>query len=399
MRIHLLLLGFVLSTVILSGSMAFAARHYLLSTNNSVVTGTTNEQNQNLSLRIKLPDIAYIETKSVVLPNAFLRRSFVPPELPQINPAIITEQLTRPLGSILRFGQNIPSLTALPLIWWGDLWAQEDNIAEIIAQIEPEAGEPKETAETKPQEFRFEIEDPSLTVEAVLVPQKSTVLSSSRDGKIKAINFENGDMFRRGDVLVEYHCADVKADLAARESVETLSRQKVLRGGKLLKLEIISNIESLTLETEQKRAEAEKQALQQRLDSCVIRAEYDGRVTNRLANPGEYTRTDRVLMEVASLDALEVEFLLPSRWLRWVNTSAPIEVEIQETGQNYKAIVQQIHGEVDPVSQSIQMNARLVSYNDPLLPGMSGQAVLNVEEIRKAGIAGFLETGPERRTQ
>lgn len=36
-----------------------------------------------------------------------------------------------------------------------------------------------------------------------------------------------------------------------------------------------------------------------RLNGCVIRAEFNGRAVN-VANKGEYTRTDRVLMEVAS---------------------------------------------------------------------------------------------------
>lgn len=266
----------------------------------------------------------------------------------------------------------------------------DEKLAFALAATEPASGEEGPAANSA---YLYDLEEQEISVDAVLVPKKSTVLSSSRDGQITAIHFENGDVFKKGDVLVEYDCRDIEAELAARESEESLTRQKSLRSAKLLKLEIISNIENLTLNTEQKKAEAMKEAIQQRVDSCYIRAAYDGRVTNRLANPGEYTRTDRVLMEISSLDDLEAEFLMPSRWLRWVNTGASVDINLVETGGSYKARIRRIHGEVDPSSQSIQMTAELEPYDAPLLPGMSGEVIVNAARIRDEGISGYLETG------
>lgn len=285
-----------------------------------------------------------------------------------------------------------------------------NDIAPAVGQETAEVNEPDPDLNPNPNpvqdvvgeeegadQFIYEIEEPVLTVETVLVPQKNTVISSSRDGQIVKINFENGDLFRKGDVLIEYDCRDIKAEFNARTAEEALSRKKALRSEKLFNLEIISDVENLTLDTEKKKAEAQRRALQQRMDSCFIRADYDGRVTNRLANPGEYTRTDRVLMEVSSLDDLEAEFLLPSRWLRWVNIGAPLEIELYETGYRYEGRVIRFHGEVDAASQSIQMTAKLEPYADPLLPGMSGSIMIDVNEIRASGIAGYLES--ERQSQ
>lgn len=276
--------------------------------------------------------------------------------------------------------------------------------AQHLSNIEPASGLNIETVSTADLDLQavtdesservsYPVEDPRITAEAVLVPKRSTVISSSRDGQIRQINFDNGDLFKKGDVLIEYECSDLEAQLAAILSEETLSRQKALSSMKLLKLEIMSDIENLTLETEQKKAEAERKSLQQRLSSCTIKADYDGRVTNRLANPGEYTRTDRVLMEVASLETLEAEFILPSRWLRWVNTGAPVIINIYETGKRYDAVINRIHGEIDPISRSIQMSAELGKYEAPLLPGMSGEVTVDVRAVRELGIQGFLETG------
>lgn len=231
-----------------------------------------------------------------------------------------------------------------------------------------------------------------LELETILVPKKNTVISSSRDGKIRSINVNNGDLFQKGDTLIQYDCRDVEAEIIATRSEASLSKKKALRSAKLFKLEIISDVENIELDTEQKKAEANFRALEQRLDSCSIKAEYNGRVTNRLANPGEYTRTDRVLMEVASLDDLNAEFLMPSIWLRWVNVGAPVTIKLHETGESYEADIIRFYGEVDPASQSIQVTARLKTYDVPLLPGMSGVVAVNKDKIMAMDMTGYLQT-------
>jgi membrane fusion protein (multidrug efflux system) len=258
-----------------------------------------------------------------------------------------------------------------------------------LGNIEPASGEAQAQGEG-----RYPIEEPSLDVQAVLVPNAATVISSSRDGKIAKINFDNGDIFSKGDVLVEYACEDVKAEVEIAKSEKELLAQKSQSTAKLFKLDIISDYERLEIETKDKQAQARVGLYENKMEDCYIRADYDGRVVKRLGNPGEFTRTDRVIMEVASKEYLKAEFLIPSRWLRWVNVEAPVSVHINETGASYEAKIMRIYGEVDPVSQSIQVAAQLEPYEDRLLPGMSGQITLDAGAIRSAGIVGFLDVAP-----
>lgn len=252
---------------------------------------------------------------------------------------------------------------------------------QAVAAIEPASGDTP----------KWEPEQPQLTVESVLVPRQITVISSSRDGRIADIPLENGDMFAAGEVLVAYDCADLEAEAEIVGMEKRLTKKKIDGSDRLFKLDIISDVDRLGIQVEDKRADAKMRLYEAKMDDCRIRAQFDGRVTNRLANPGEYTRTDRVLLEVASTDTLQVEFLIPSRWLRWVDVGAPLTIRISETDKQYTAKVTRIHGEVDPVSQSIQVVAMLDDYDDRLLPGMSGQAVLDIGDIRKAGVKGFLQ--------
>ncbi len=288
---------------------------------------------------------------------------------------------------------NLKMEEAFMRIARNDAPASEVVPAAALNNIVPAAGD--EDGFQSEDDGRYSVEDNTIEVEAVLIPRENTVISSSQDSKIKTINFDNGEVFKKGDVLVEYVCKDLRAEVDIAKSQQEVTQKKSAASYKLFKLDIISDIEKLELESESKQAEARTQLYESRMEDCYIRAEYDGRVVKRLANAGEFTRTDRVLLEVASLDYLKAEFLLPSRWLRWVNVGAPLEITLNETEKTYPARVKFIYGEVDPVSQSIQVTAQLDPYEDPLLPGMSGQTTIDVEAIRRAGIYGFLEQKPE----
>lgn len=259
---------------------------------------------------------------------------------------------------------------------------QQNAHAADYNAIAPAAGTPVWTPET-----------PSVTAEAVLVPRQVTVISSSQDGRIAEIPVGHGDTFKKGDLLIAYDCTDIEAEAEIARVQNDLTKKKAQGTDELFKLDIISDLDRLGAQVENKQAQAKARAFAAQMEDCRIRARFDGRVTNRLANPGEYTRTDRVLLEVASNEPLQAEFLMPSKWLRWVNIGAPVQITIGETEHTYTARVTGIHGEVDPVSQSIQMVATLDDYTDPLLPGMSGQAVIDAAAIRNAGIKGYLEAG------
>lgn len=278
--------------------------------------------------------------------------------------------------------QNNPPVAAH--ITLSDLKARQQEDAKDMNGINPAGGPVASKVEEWP------IEENIITVDGVLVPQKETVISSSRDGKIINIPLENGDRFKRNDILVRYDCSDLEAEAEMIGMQKELTETKSRNVDQLFKLDIISDVDRLNVETEDRQMTAKIKMYEARLEDCAIRAGFDGIVTKRLANEGEYTRTDRVLMEVVSGDPLNIEFLLPSKWLRWINVGAPVEITVNETGRTYPAKIVRIYGAVDPVSQSIQIRAALDSYQDILLSGMSGKVTIDVPAIRKEGITGYL---------
>lgn len=227
-------------------------------------------------------------------------------------------------------------------------------------------------------------------VQAVLVAKNAAVISSTIDARLIKFPLQSGDVFEKGDVLAEYDCRVDAGRLKEALSRTRLSEKQFNAYKELKSLDAVANIELASAEEAHRQNEAIVDQVRGRLSLCTIKAPFRGRVTNKMASQYEFVQTGRVLMEIVSREPLQVEFLVPSIWLRWLNTGTPIDVYVQESGKTYSATVTRIHGEVDPVSQSVQVTGEIDSYQEELLPGMSGRAIFSPENVRLKTNFGFL---------
>jgi len=249
--------------------------------------------------------------------------------------------------------------------------------------------EPQETnIKNEPPEIKAPPESTDYQVQAVLNAQKSAVISGAMDGVLKKIPFKNGDTFKKGDTLAEYNCRferarhqEVHAELAVVErQLEAYERLK--------RNEAVAEVEYIAILQENEKIKAVLEQTSARLALCRVKAPFDGRVTDKVANNHEAVRSGRVLMEISSNEPLQAELLVPSIWLRWLNIGTNLEIAIHETGQSYDATIKRIHGRVDPVTQTAYVVAQIKHYEEELLPGMSGQAIFDKAAKRES--LGFL---------
>lgn len=245
--------------------------------------------------------------------------------------------------------------------------------------------------------------DGKYQVQAVLAAKSSAVLSSAIDARIIDLHFRSGDHFNRGDTLVEFDCGVDRAKLTELQVRQSLSARQLEAYNQLRKLKTVSEIELQTASASNAQNLAQIDQVSQHINLCRIVAPFDGIIMRTMANNYEFAQTGRVLMEVASREPLQAEFLVSSVWLRWLNIGTPVSIYIDESGKRYDAKLARINGEVDPVSQSVQVVAEMVRYNEELLPGMSGKAIFNTDgadAVDKFGYHGMilepLPAGPIR---
>lgn len=205
-------------------------------------------------------------------------------------------------------------------------------------------------------------------------PSRSTLISSEMAGRISELPLRDGDRVTQGQTLVRFNCASENSQLARARAVHD-KRTKIYEvNANLHKLQSLSALELAVSKAEVAEAAAEVQVMQAQVARCAIAAQFPGRVSEVHVRQYQYVPEGQPILEIIDDRDLEIEFIVPSRWLVWLKSGHRFTAEIDETGRGCAAEVTRLGGKVDPVSQSVKVYAKILDKTGDLLSGMSGQA-------------------------
>ena len=211
------------------------------------------------------------------------------------------------------------------------------------------------------------------SIRGLIKPVKQATLSSEISARVTKLPYKVGASFKKGSVLINFDCSQYAAELDAAKA-EYLSRTKRLDNNRqLLELNAISKIEVDISEAEAQKAKADKEIAQVKVNQCYIKAPYDGRVVERFVHEHESVAKDQQLISILDDKELEIELIVPSKWLSWLKSGTKFKIDIDETGQSYDAVVSEVGAAVDPVSQTVRILGKFNSDTNSILPGMSGE--------------------------
>ena len=214
----------------------------------------------------------------------------------------------------------------------------------------------------------------------LLTPVSETTLSSPQMGRIAAIQANMGDSFNTGQVLIKIDCQDHEAriDVFLAElagAVETHEAKLRMMG-----LQQASDVEVALAAASVQKIKAEIKLLQQQIARCSVSAPWPGRVSKIHVRTHMTVNAGEPLIDLVRSGPLLFRVNLPSELAGKVRSGHKIMVQVDETGQSYEGALLRTTARVDPVSQTIEGEGRLLRVHAELLPGMSGQALLDVSQ-------------------
>lgn len=214
---------------------------------------------------------------------------------------------------------------------------------------------------------------------AQLIPQRFTTLSAELGAKISRIAVKEGEPFKAGQPLVVFDCALQKAQLD-RANAQQAGAQNTLDGNRqMAKLNAIGQVELRNSEAELLKAQADVVYLQTTIDKCTITAPFDGRAAEQKAREQQFVQPGQAVIDIIDDSALELEFIVPSRWLVWLKPGHKLNAAIDETRKTYPVRLLRIAARADPVSQSVKCVGLVDGHYPELLAGMSGRVLLTVK--------------------
>ncbi len=222
-------------------------------------------------------------------------------------------------------------------------------------------------------------------IRAQLSPRRFTTLATEIGARIRSLPVGESARFRSGHLLVAFDCSIQKAQLD-RSRAEMDATEKVLVANE--QLDKFNSIGKVDLETSRSafvKAKADVAVADAALKKCDIRAPYDGRIAELKVREQQYVQPGQPLMEIIDDSTLELEFIVPSRWMSWLKPGVPFRVTIDETGRSYPARFTRIGARVDAASMSVKVAGQIEGGHKDLVAGMSGVIVAHPpEESRPA---------------
>lgn len=215
---------------------------------------------------------------------------------------------------------------------------------------------------------------------AQLSAHRYTTLSAEMGAKIRRLPVREGGRFARGQLLIEFDCTLQAAQLDKARAQLTMAQNTWQGNQRLAELNAVGRLELQNSEAEVSKAKADMAFLQATLEKCKVLAPFAGRVAEQKAREDQFVQPGVALLDILDDSQLELEFILPSRWLTWLKPGHKFSVRIDETGRNYPVRLLRLGARVDPVSQTVKAVAVIDGRYPDLIAGMSGQILLDPEK-------------------
>lgn len=211
-------------------------------------------------------------------------------------------------------------------------------------------------------------------VRGVLRAQSQAVLSSELAGRVTEMPYREGQVFKKGALLVRFDCSAYQAQANAASAAVRAAGEELNNKQQLAALNSVGRFEVALAEARKAQAQAEAQVYQVQVARCQIKAPFDGQVVAKRVQTHESVAAGSPLLEVVDNRSLEIHLLVPSRWLNSLKVGQKLRFTPDETGQPFAATLKRLGARIDEGSQTLLLIASVPETSQGLLAGMSGTA-------------------------
>ena len=227
------------------------------------------------------------------------------------------------------------------------------------------AGKPVNAVESLPE---------TVSARGVLVAGQSADIAAGMTGRLTSTPFKSGQYVKRGATIAKFDCRRQEAELTSKRAAHATQSLKYDNQAELLKMGAAGGLDVSIAKSERDQIAAEVAALEIAMKDCIVLSPFPGFVTARHIDAHETAQAGQPLYSINRAGTTEVSVIAPSNWAGWVKENAKFSFKVDETGETIPARVQRLSAVVDPVSQTIEITARLSGKHNAR-PGMSGVAI------------------------
>lgn len=238
----------------------------------------------------------------------------------------------------------------------------------------------------------------SLSLTGSLSSPQSARLAGEVEGRVRRIEVEAGDRVSAGDTLVvlddeldQLELAEARAlrRVAAADLSDAERRLREARDLAERDSVAASEVESRKAAVQRNKAVLERRRAQSRYRQAVIErhtleAPFDGVITERLVDLGEWITPGEAMLTLVASDPLRLELQVPQGYFGRVTNNTEVAFRVEALGdEEFNTTVNEIVPATRPGTRTFPVRARIDNGDGRLAPGMSVRARLHLPAGRE----------------
>jgi len=215
-------------------------------------------------------------------------------------------------------------------------------------------------------------------------PERRADLRAEVGAVVVQVLKENGEAVKKGDALVRLDETSIRdsvnsADEATRAAQQSLEqaqrmfeRQKTLRASGMVSTQALEDAEIRrnNLASDLAAAKARSVSARQQLTRTVVRAPFDGIVSERKVSNGDTAQVGKELIKVIDPASMRFEGLVSADKIGVVKAGQPVLFRVNGyPGQNFNGKVTRVDPAANAVTRQVQV---LVAFSEPAQPRVAG---------------------------
>lgn len=201
--------------------------------------------------------------------------------------------------------------------------------------------------------------------------RESVTLSPRVSDTVSQVAFEDGQMVKKGDLLVALEDAEeraqleeARANLFEAESQFARTEDLVTRG----------NASTAALDAQRRAVQESKYRLvaaEARLADRRIVAPFDGVLGLRQISEGSLVTQNNPITTIDAIDTINLDFSVPERFIATLAPGQTVNARVEAyPGRNFEGTVKTVDSRVDPVTRSVIVRAEVQNDDRALRPGL-----------------------------
>ena len=220
----------------------------------------------------------------------------------------------------------------------------------------------------------------TLSIVGNVMANETVDLKPEVDGRVVAINFEEGQRVEAGQLLVEINSGETEAMLAEAEANQQLAQSKWDRSKELLQTRAVSKQEADESKATYDMTAAKVSQMREMLRNMKVKAPFAGVIGARHISPGQVVTKSTTIATLADFDVVKIEGNVPERLLAQAKVGQKIALSIAAfPGETFDGEVYFIAPQVDPVNRTGLVKAKVANADLRLKPGMFASADLTLK--------------------